>query len=94
MENQGLGLALSAKTNIQNVTPKFEGLFGKEFKPIKTPMREGYGYHLEVDDQKTVKTSTYGSELVASRVATKLILEIRYMLWSLGVALVGPALML
>jgi hypothetical protein len=44
--------------------------------------------------QKTVETSTYGSELVASRVATELILEIRYMLWSLGVVLDGPALML
>jgi hypothetical protein len=47
-KNQGLGLALSAKTYIQNVIPKFEGLFGKEFKPIKTPMSEGY--HPEVDD--------------------------------------------
>jgi hypothetical protein len=44
--------------------------------------------------QKTVETSTYGSELVASRVATELVLEIRYMLRSLGVALDGPALML
>jgi hypothetical protein len=44
--------------------------------------------------QKTVETSTYGSELVVSRVATELILEVRYMLWSLGVALDGPALML
>jgi hypothetical protein len=44
--------------------------------------------------QKTVETSIYGSELVASRVATELILEIRYMLQSLGVALDGPALML
>jgi hypothetical protein len=39
-KNQGLGLALSAKTYIQNVIPKFEGLSGKEFKPIKTPMSE------------------------------------------------------
>jgi hypothetical protein len=39
-KNQGLGLAISAKTYIQNVIPKFEGLFGKEFKPIKTPMSE------------------------------------------------------
>jgi hypothetical protein len=39
--------------------------------------------------QKTVETSTYGSELVDSRVATELILEIRYMLRSLGVALDG-----
>jgi hypothetical protein len=44
--------------------------------------------------QKTVETSTYGSELVASRVAMELILEIRYMLRSLGVALDGSALML
>jgi hypothetical protein len=33
----GLGLALSAKTYIQKVIPKFEGLFA-----IKTPMSEGY----------------------------------------------------
>jgi hypothetical protein len=44
--------------------------------------------------QKTVETSTYGSEFVASRVATELILEVRYMLQSLGVALDGSALML
>jgi hypothetical protein len=44
--------------------------------------------------QKTVETSTYGSGLVASRIATELILEIRYMLRSLGVALDRPALML
>jgi hypothetical protein len=43
--------------------------------------------------QKTLETSTYGSELVASRIATELILEVRYMLRSLGVALDGPALM-
>jgi hypothetical protein len=30
--------------------------------------------------QKTVETSTYGSELVASRVATELIIEVRNML--------------
>jgi hypothetical protein len=47
-KNQGLGLALSAKSYIQNVIPKFEGIFGKEFKAIKTPMSEGY--HPEVDD--------------------------------------------
>jgi hypothetical protein len=47
-KNQGLGLALSANTYIQNVIPKLEGLFGKEFKTIKTPMSEGY--HPEVDD--------------------------------------------
>jgi hypothetical protein len=41
-----------------------------------------------------VETSTYGSELVASRIATELILEIRYMLRSLGLSLHGPAMML
>jgi hypothetical protein len=44
--------------------------------------------------QKTGETSTYGSELVASRVATELILVVRYMLRSLEVGLGGPALML
>jgi hypothetical protein len=47
-KNHGLGLTLSAKTYIQNIIPNFEGLSGKEFKPIKTPMSEGY--HPEVDD--------------------------------------------
>jgi hypothetical protein len=47
-KNQGLVLAPSAKTYIQNVIPKFEGRFGKEFKPIKTPISEGC--HPEVDD--------------------------------------------
>jgi hypothetical protein len=44
--------------------------------------------------QKTVETSTYQSELVDSRNSTELILEVTYMLRSLGVALDGPALML
>ena len=41
-----------------------------------------------------METSTYSSELVASRIATELILEIRFMLRSLGVTLDGPTLML
>jgi hypothetical protein len=44
--------------------------------------------------QKTVETSTYGSELVAARIATELIVEICFMLKSLGVELEGPLLML
>ena len=47
-KNQGLGLALSAKTYILNVIPKFEHLFEKLFKSIKTPMSEGY--RPETDD--------------------------------------------
>jgi hypothetical protein len=39
---------------------------------------------------KTVEKSPYGSESVASRVATEIILEINYILWSLY----GPVLML
>jgi hypothetical protein len=44
--------------------------------------------------QKTVETSTYGSKLVASRVATEQIIEISFMFRSLGVDLEGSALML
>ena len=44
--------------------------------------------------QKTVESSTYGLELVAARIATELIMELRYMLRMLGVPLDGPALVL
>jgi hypothetical protein len=44
--------------------------------------------------QKTVETSSYGSELVASRIATDLIVEYRYKFRMLGVPIDGHALML
>ena len=44
--------------------------------------------------QKTAESSTYGWELVTARIATELILELRYTLRMLGVPLDGPALML
>ena len=44
--------------------------------------------------QKTVETSTYGSELVATRVAMELILEYRNNLRMMGVEPDGPGLML
>ncbi len=44
--------------------------------------------------QKTVETSTYRSELVASRMATDAIIAVRYNLCMLGVAIDGPALLL
>jgi hypothetical protein len=44
--------------------------------------------------QKTVETSTYGSELVAARIATDIIIEIRYILRMVGVPIDGPALLL
>jgi hypothetical protein len=42
--------------------------------------------------QKTVETSTYVSVLVASRIATKLILEVRFIWRLLGVDLDGSTL--
>jgi hypothetical protein len=47
-KNQGLSSAIYAKTYMLNVITKFKGILGNEFKPIKTPMSEGY--HPEVDD--------------------------------------------
>ena len=44
--------------------------------------------------QKTVETSTYGSELVAARLATEVIMEVQYNLRMLGVEPDGPAIML
>jgi hypothetical protein len=44
--------------------------------------------------QKAVETSTYESQLVASSIATELIVEIYIMLRSLGADSEGPALML
>jgi hypothetical protein len=44
--------------------------------------------------QKILETSTNDLEFVASRIVTELILEVRYMLRSLVVALDGPALKL
>ena len=44
--------------------------------------------------QSTVETSTYGSELVAARIAVDLIVEMRYALRMLGVPIDGPALLL
>jgi hypothetical protein len=46
-KNQGLGLALSAKTYIQNVISKFEGFWAKSLSPSRH-MSEGY--HPEVDN--------------------------------------------
>ena len=45
---EGINTALSAKTYISQAIPKFEKLFGTEFKAIKTPMDENY--HPEIDD--------------------------------------------
>ncbi len=44
--------------------------------------------------QKTVETSTYGSELVASCIAGESIIAMRYQLRMLGVPIEGPALLL
>jgi hypothetical protein len=53
---------------------------------------------LDVDDirmifkQKTVETSSYGSKLVAARVATKMIIEYRYKLRMIGTPINGPSI--
>ena len=44
--------------------------------------------------QKTVETSTYGSELVAARMAVELAIDLRYQLRMLGVQVNEPTLML
>ena len=44
--------------------------------------------------QKTVETSTYGSELVADRIATDMIIEMRYVLRMLGVKVEKESLLL
>ena len=44
--------------------------------------------------QSTVESSTYGSELVAARIATDMAVEIRYTLLMLGVPIDGSVLML
>jgi len=41
-----------------------------------------------------VKSSTYGSEMVTARIASELILEVRYKLRMMGVPIDGPALLL
>ena len=44
--------------------------------------------------QATVESSTYGSELVAARIASDIIVEYRYTLHMLGAPIKGPSLML
>ena len=44
--------------------------------------------------QATVESSTYGSELVAARIATEMVQEFRSMLRSLGVPIRGPGILL
>jgi hypothetical protein len=56
-KNQGLELAISARTRIQNVISKFESLCGKEFETIKTPISEGY--HPETDDSLFCNKADY-----------------------------------
>jgi hypothetical protein len=43
--------------------------------------------------QKTVETSSYGSELVAARIAVETIIELRYKLRMLGIPIEGPTRM-
>ena len=44
--------------------------------------------------QATVESSTYGSELVAARIAAEMVWELRYTLRSIGVPVEGPLYLL
>ena len=44
--------------------------------------------------QNTVESSTYGSELVAARIAVELIMEVRYRLRMIGIPIEGPSALL
>ena len=44
--------------------------------------------------QKTVESSTYGSEFVAGRIAKEMVMEFRYKMRMLGVPIEGPTLLL
>jgi hypothetical protein len=61
-QESGFAICLSARTYIHKLIPKLEGLFGKEFKHIKTPMSEGY--HPAMDDSSLCtedESATYTS---------------------------------
>ena len=45
---ENIALGFSGKTYIENLVPKFEGLFNTVFKPLKTPMAPDH--NSEVDD--------------------------------------------
>ena len=45
---ENIGLGFSGRTHIENLIPKFEGLFNTAFKSFKTPM--GADHHPESDD--------------------------------------------
>ena len=57
-------------------------------------MINGMVYKTVSKRQATVESSTYGSELVASRVAVDIAIEVRYLLRMLGVKVNSPVLML
>ena len=54
LEDDCIGLALSAKTYIKNIISKFEELLQAQFKPIQTPMAEDY--HPKTDDSPLLET--------------------------------------
>jgi hypothetical protein len=44
--------------------------------------------------QNTIETSSYGSELVAARIAAEMIMEFRYRLRMMGISLHGPSILM
>ena len=57
-------------------------------------MINGMVYKTVSKRQATVESSTYGSELVASRIAVDIAVEVRYLLRMLGVRVESPTLLL
>ena len=57
-------------------------------------MINGMVYKTVSKRQATVESSTYGSELVASRIAVDIAVEVRYLLRMLGVKVESPTLLL
>ena len=55
-QNQGIRWGLSAKTYLENVIPKLEGLMGHQFSEATSPMRDNY--HLELDESEFVNQET------------------------------------
>jgi len=56
-------------------------------------LANGVPFYWHSKEQHTVETSTFGSEIVAVRIAAEKLLEYRYKLRMMGIPLLGPSLL-
>ena len=56
-------------------------------------LANGVPFYWHSKEQNTIETSTFGSEIVASRIAAEKLLEYRYKLQMMGVPIDGPSLL-